>query len=126
MKIWQTEFCKGDIAQRKLIDKATSQSDRRTQCARLNMQRCPEKKSVTTKAQQQYSEGPLYLYKVGSSLLAANVVLLLWCLESKELFGDSKVTLQDRLLHASLSRPLHLILINHIFKFRITNTYNIK
>lgn len=54
----------------------------------------------------------LYLNEVGSSFLAADIILLLRCLEGKKLFGDTKVALQDGVLHTSLSCPLNFILVN--------------
>lgn len=53
---------------------------------------------------------PAYLDEVGPSILTADVVLLLWCLEGQQLLGNSDVSLQDGLLNARLPCPLHLIL----------------
>lgn len=50
------------------------------------------------------------LDEVGTALLAANVVLLLWGLEGQQLLGDAQVALQNGLLHACLTSPLHLVL----------------
>lgn len=54
----------------------------------------------------------LYLDEICSPLFTANVIFLLLCLECQQLFCDTKVALQDRLLHTSLSCPFNLILVN--------------
>lgn len=56
--------------------------------------------------------GLFHLYKISSSFLTANVILLLWCLEGQKLFGNPEVTLQDGLLHTGLPCPLDLILVH--------------
>lgn len=62
--------------------------------------------------------------EVCSSLLTADVILLLRCLEGKKLFGDPKVALQDSLLHTRFPRPLHLILVNENIRCIITSAPN--
>lgn len=52
----------------------------------------------------------MYLNEICASLLTANVIFLLWCLKGQKFFGDTKVSLQNGLLNASLTRPLYLIL----------------
>lgn len=54
----------------------------------------------------------LYLDEICSPFFTANVIFLLLCLECQQLFCDTKVALQDRLLHTSLSCPFNLILVN--------------
>lgn len=65
-----------------------------------------------------------HLNEVCSSLLAADVILLLWGLEGKQLFGDSKVALQDRLLHSSFPCPLHFVLANENIQYSLTSALN--
>lgn len=54
----------------------------------------------------------LYLDEIRSPFFTANVIFLFLCLECQQLFCDTKVALQDRLLHTGLSCPFNLILVN--------------